>query len=81
MFANNIIINYKSNIFYGNKKQILLEQLEEQGFIIPYLCRIGVCGSCKLKIISNTQKKFEKTIITKIILSCCFIPTNDIILI
>ncbi|WP_142890677.1 2Fe-2S iron-sulfur cluster-binding protein, partial [Klebsiella pneumoniae] len=36
--------------FTGNNQQILLEQLEQQGIRIPYSCRAGICGSCRIRL-------------------------------
>ncbi|MCG2877411.1 MOSC domain-containing protein, partial [Obesumbacterium proteus] len=43
-------IEYQGQVFTGNNQQILLEQLEAQGIRIPYSCRAGLCGSCKLTL-------------------------------
>jgi uncharacterized protein len=34
----------------GNNRDTLLEQGEDAGLILPYSCRAGMCGSCKVKL-------------------------------
>ncbi|WWO97755.1 MAG: 2Fe-2S iron-sulfur cluster binding domain-containing protein [Candidatus Dasytiphilus stammeri] len=75
--SNNITIIYQGKIFIGNNQQMLLEQLEENGFSIPYSCRIGICGYCKLSLIKGKIKPPNK-VINKNILSCCSIPATSL---
>ncbi|WWP00021.1 MAG: 2Fe-2S iron-sulfur cluster-binding protein [Candidatus Dasytiphilus stammeri] len=72
-----IKVSYQGKIFCGNTQQVLIEQLEEQQLIIPYFCRSGICGACKLRLIKGNIKK-SPTSIDGFILSCCSIPTSDI---
>ena len=39
-----------SQQFTGNNQQVLLEQLEQQGIRVPYSCRAGICGSCRIRL-------------------------------
>ncbi|WP_432763922.1 2Fe-2S iron-sulfur cluster-binding protein [Escherichia coli] len=32
---------------------MLLEQLENQGIRIPYSCRTGICGSCRVQLLEG----------------------------
>lgn len=32
---------------------MLLEQLENQGIRIPYSCRAGICGSCRVQLLEG----------------------------
>ncbi|WWP01024.1 MAG: 2Fe-2S iron-sulfur cluster binding domain-containing protein [Candidatus Dasytiphilus stammeri] len=73
----NITVIYQGKKFFGNNQQILLEQLEENGFTIPYSCRIGICGYCKLRLIKG-QIKQQNKVINNNILSCCSIPVTNI---
>ncbi|WWO96560.1 MAG: 2Fe-2S iron-sulfur cluster binding domain-containing protein [Candidatus Dasytiphilus stammeri] len=71
----NIIIIFKGKKFTGNKQEILIEQLENQGFRIPYYCRVGICGECKLQLIAG---KIIPPAINKFFLSCSSIPNSNI---
>ncbi|WP_142781851.1 PDR/VanB family oxidoreductase [Agrobacterium sp. T29] len=36
--------------------QSLLERLEDAGYRIPYMCRVGFCGRCRIKVITGSGK-------------------------
>ncbi|QKJ86634.1 MOSC domain-containing protein [Paramixta manurensis] len=75
-----VTIRYQGRSFSGNNQQILLEQLEMQGFRIPYSCRAGICGSCKMKLVSGEVQPLKQSALREdgTILSCSCIPANDI---
>ncbi|WP_236261812.1 2Fe-2S iron-sulfur cluster-binding protein [Pantoea sp. Aalb] len=82
---HHVVINYKKHEIIGNNKQIILEQLELYGFLIPYSCRSGICGKCKLHLISGTVKLLNKSYLDNIhedgmIFPCCCIPISNITL-
>ncbi|WWO96233.1 MAG: 2Fe-2S iron-sulfur cluster binding domain-containing protein [Candidatus Dasytiphilus stammeri] len=70
-----IIIIFQGKKFTGNNQEILIEQLENQGFRIPYYCRVGICGECQLQLISG---KIIPPPINKFFLSCSSIPSSNI---
>ncbi len=78
--TKNVTIIYQGQPVKGNNQQVLLEQLEEHGFSIPYSCRAGLCGSCRLKLISGQVHPLKQDAISddRTILSCCCIPASDI---
>ena len=70
----------------GNNTQTLLEQGEDAGLILPYSCRAGMCGSCKVML---EQGDVEQTCQDGLsdqeqqqgyILSCCCIPLTDVVI-
>ena len=73
-------IEYQGQVFTGNNQQILLEQLEAQGIRIPYSCRAGLCGSCKLTLNEGEVTPLKKSAVGEngLILSCSCIPKSDI---
>ena len=75
-----VTINYRGNTFSGNNQQLLLEQLEMQGHRISYSCRAGLCGSCKMQLVSGKVKALKQDAIRSdnTILSCSCIPDGDI---
>ncbi len=75
-----LTIDYQGQPFCGDNQQILLEQLEMQGYRIPYSCRAGLCGSCKVTLISGEVKALKQSAIRAdgTILSCSCIPAGDI---
>ncbi|GBU11751.1 hypothetical protein AwEntero_03520 [Enterobacterales bacterium] len=80
--VKNISIHYQGTEFTGNNQQILLEQLEMQGLRIPYSCRAGICGACKLTLEAGEVSPLKASAIGKdgAILSCSCIPGTDIVL-
>ncbi|MFZ4832705.1 YcbX family protein [Rouxiella sp. Mn2063] len=75
-------IDYRGTVFSGNNQQILLEQLEQQGLRIPYSCRAGICGSCKMVLEQGQVSALKATSIggDGKILSCSCIPMTDLVL-
>lgn len=49
----NVDIDWQGQAFRGNNQQVLLEQLENQGIRIPYSCRTGICGSCRVQLLEG----------------------------
>lgn len=70
----------------GNGKQSILEQAEEAGLILPYSCRAGYCGSCKVKLESGTVRVDEDCglmpdeIKQGYILACSCTPESDVVI-
>ncbi|RLM23047.1 hypothetical protein BIY29_11105 [Brenneria alni] len=75
-----VTIHYQGKSLKGNNQQILLEQLEQQGIRIPYSCRAGICGCCKLTLISGDVLALKKSAIGEngAILACSCVPQSDI---
>ncbi|SFN99930.1 hypothetical protein SAMN05421579_14223 [Xenorhabdus japonica] len=77
-----ISIKFNGQHFVGNNQQIILEQLENQGIRIPYSCRAGICGSCKISRIKGDVLPLKSTSIKNNgkILACSCIPKNDLVI-
>jgi len=74
-------ISWQGEKFTGNTQQILLEQLEGAGFRIPYSCRAGACGCCRMKLVSGEVTALNSSAINgDTILSCSCIPHSDLVL-
>lgn len=75
-----VTINYAGNIFQGDNQQTLLEQLEAQGIRIPYSCRAGLCGCCKVKLDYGEVTPLTQSAIQEDnhILSCSCIPKTHL---
>ena len=68
-------IEFAGKRFTGNNQQILLEQLELQGHSIPFSCRMGSCGSCRLTKLSGSVKALNSRALSESsLLSCCCVP-------
>lgn len=77
---NTISIGWQGKAFRGNNQQILLEQLEQQGISIPYSCRAGVCGNCRIRLVDGVVKPLKKSAVGNdgTILCCSCIPAGDV---
>lgn len=74
-------ITWQGQQFRGNNQQILLEQLESAGFRIPYSCRAGSCGCCRLKLLSGEVTPLNSSAIRdETVLSCSCIPRSSVTL-
>ena len=70
----------------GNSKETLLDQGEAAGLILPYSCRGGMCGSCKVKLESGEVKQLADDGLMQsekdagYILACSCIPQSDVVI-
>lgn len=80
--ARRVAISWQGETFSGNNQQVLLEQLEMQGYRIPYSCRAGICGSCHLTLVSGEVSPMKQGAVQDNgrILSCSCIPASDLVL-
>lgn len=56
-----VAIEWQGQQFTGNNQQVLLEQLEQQGIRVPYSCRAGICGSCRIRLEEGEVSPLKKT--------------------
>ncbi len=75
-------ITYQGQTFIGNNQQIVLEQLEQQGIRVPYSCRAGLCGCCRLTLTQGAVTPLKDGAQTDDgeILACSCVPASDITL-
>tara|TARA_R110000744_G_scaffold79260_3_gene155749 strand:- start:59 stop:1267 length:1209 start_codon:yes stop_codon:yes gene_type:complete len=70
----------------GNNIQTLLEQGEDAGLILPYSCRAGMCGSCKVKLEQGEVEQLCQDGLSDeeqqqgYILSCSCTPITDVVI-
>ncbi|QKI89698.1 2Fe-2S iron-sulfur cluster-binding protein [Thiomicrorhabdus xiamenensis] len=61
----------------------MLEALDESGFDMPYSCRGGNCGACRVKLVSGEVEEIQTPIYETgegEILTCSVIPLNDVVI-
>ncbi|MEZ0581575.1 YcbX family protein [Erwinia sp. STN24] len=77
-----VTLSWEGERFSGNNQQVLLEQLEMQGYRIPYSCRAGVCGSCRVRLASGQVRALKKGALREdgTLLSCSCVPDGDLVL-
>jgi uncharacterized protein YcbX/ferredoxin len=72
--------------FIGNTKDTILEQGEAAGMLLPYSCRGGMCGRCKIKLQSGDVKQLANDGLSDedkeqgFVLACSAVPQSDLIL-
>lgn len=66
--------------YKGDNQSVILEQLESHGISIPYSCRAGICGCCKIKLIEGEVTPLKQSAIKDngYILACSCIPKSAI---
>lgn len=66
--------------YQGDNQNVILEQLESHGISIPYSCRAGLCGSCKIKLIEGEVTPLKQSAIKDngYILACSCIPKSAV---
>ena len=69
----------------GNSKQTLLEQGEDANLVLPYSCRSGMCGCCKVQLISGEVEQHCRDGLSDeeqqqgFVLSCNATPLTDVV--
>ncbi|MCG3102422.1 2Fe-2S iron-sulfur cluster binding domain-containing protein, partial [Enterobacter sp. DRP3] len=61
--SSSVDIHWQGNVIRGNNQQVLLEQLEQAGIRIPYSCRAGICGCCRIKLVEGEVSALKKSAI------------------
>ncbi|MDB2384266.1 hybrid-cluster NAD(P)-dependent oxidoreductase [Endozoicomonas sp.] len=79
-----IQVSINGQLFQGNNQQPLLDQAESEGMPLPYNCRAGLCGVCKVKVASGRVNQpdvsglMQDEIEQGYVLACCSVPETDI---
>jgi len=82
----NISFNSWDKVVKGNTHETLLEQGESAGLILPYSCRGGMCGSCKVKLVSGDVEQLADDGLMRdeeeqgYVLACSCIPLSDVVI-
>lgn len=72
--------------FTGNTRDTILEQGEGAGMLLPYSCRGGMCGRCKIKLTNGEVKQLATDGLSDaekaqgFVLACSSVPVSDLIL-
>lgn len=78
--AGEVDIVWEGQTFRGNNQQTLLEQLENQGIRIPYSCRAGICGCCRITLVEGEVSPLKKSAVDAdgSILCCSCVPKTSL---
>ncbi len=72
--------------FQGNNQSTLLEQAEDNGVALPYNCRAGFCGMCKVVLEAGQVKTLADHALSPEdkdaghVLACSCIPETDVVI-
>lgn len=81
-----IQLNIDGHEFSGNNQTSILEQAEQAGVAIANSCRAGLCGSCKVQLISGDVEQAKVPALDELehangkILACCCVPKSDVVI-
>lgn len=81
-----ILFDSWDTVVEGDTTLSILEQAEKVGVSIPYSCRSGFCGTCKVKLESGVVDQREDSGLTAdeksegYILSCSCVPKGDLVI-
>jgi len=82
----NIVFDSWNTTHKGNTTETILEQGESAGLILPYSCRGGMCGRCKIKLDKGEVEQLADDGLTDdekaqgYVLACSAIPQSDLTL-
>ena len=82
--SEEITISVNGNLFKGNTKDPLLNQVEAAGLSLNNSCRAGLCGACRVTLESGDVEQEASPALNQrlkdagMILACCSIPKTDI---
>lgn len=79
-----LTISINGQIFDGDNQSSILNQAERAGISVPYSCRVGICGHCKMTLKSGEVNQpdmpalFPTDITDGKVLACCCTPKSDV---
>jgi len=75
-----VTLQWQGQTLKGNNQQVLLEQLEQAGIRVPYSCRAGICGCCRIKLIDGEVTALKKSAVGEdgTILCCSCVPKTSL---
>ena len=84
--AVNLLFDSWDKSVLGNNQQTILEQAEDAGLHLPFACRSGMCGTCRIKLESGEVTQLANDALTEAeqaqnyVLACSCIPKTDIVI-
>lgn len=82
----NLLFKSWDTFHKGNTQEPILDQGEAAGLILPYSCRGGMCGRCKIKLENGSVRQLADDGLTDeekqqgYVLACSSIPQSDVVL-
>lgn len=84
--AVNILFDSWDTYVAGDSSTVLLQQAEKAGLSLPFSCRGGFCGQCKVKLKSGEVEQLEDVGLTPqekeagYVLACSCLPKTDLVI-
>jgi uncharacterized protein YcbX/ferredoxin len=81
-----LLFDNLDTVVTGNTRENILEQAEQAGMDLPFSCRSGTCGTCRMRLISGEVEVLEDAGLSQQelddnqILICSCIPKTDLVL-
>ena len=81
----NILFDSWDTYVEGDNQLTLLEQAEQAGLSLPFSCRGGMCGACKVKLHSGEVRRLSDSALTSdeiasgMVLACSCVPESDLV--
>ena len=82
--ATLIKLTVNGTAFVGHNQQPLLLQAEQAGLSLPYGCRAGFCGQCKVRLVSGRVDQQGSLSLSSeeqrsnYVLACCSVPLTNV---
>ncbi|WP_415883820.1 MOSC N-terminal beta barrel domain-containing protein [Neptuniibacter sp. QD34_54] len=83
---HSVLLTFGEISFAGDSQTTLLEQAEDQGIMIPSGCRAGVCGACKVTLVSGHAHRQSEIPLSEdekargVVLACSCTPETDVVI-
>ncbi|MCE2570621.1 hybrid-cluster NAD(P)-dependent oxidoreductase [Motilimonas eburnea] len=81
----NILFDSWDTYVEGDNQLTLLEQAEQAGLSLPFSCRGGMCGACKVQLQSGEVRMLSDAALTPderdagVVLACSCVPQTDLV--
>ncbi|MFO6423760.1 MOSC N-terminal beta barrel domain-containing protein [Motilimonas sp. KMU-193] len=81
----NILFDSWDTYVEGDNQLTLLEQAEQAGLSLPFSCRGGMCGACKVQLHSGEVRMLSDAALTPderesgVVLACSCVPQTDLV--
>ncbi|MCE2595116.1 hybrid-cluster NAD(P)-dependent oxidoreductase [Motilimonas cestriensis] len=82
----NILFDSWDTYVEGDNQLTLLEQAEQAGLSLPFSCRGGMCGACKVQLHSGEVRRLSDSALTPdeieagVVLACSCVPQSDLVI-
>jgi ferredoxin-NADP reductase len=82
----NVTLSKSAKVVSCGSNSSILVSIQKQGITVPFACSMGLCGTCRTKMLEGTVEMDSQGGLLKsheeegYILTCCSYPTSDVVL-